>query len=574
MAEERGGASQYPAWRPKPASWTKLFGTFLVALDPFKLLVAAAGILATSLGWWLISLVFYSAWTPPKVNDFEARARKDYPAMEEAERSEVVKREYNRAFDSWALMHELAGPSTRPDPEFARYYQERHPTARNPRLALGYGGKYRTMPWAENRGPNPFRMVRTLVSGTGGERREVLGQFATYQVPNLIEPLLKFLTPVYYLFDHRANFWTYLYLLLLILWLLAVWAFFGGVITRMAVLQLSGKEGGGLREAVAFVRRRYLSYLLSPLVPIALIGFLVLCCMLFGVLHWVPGFGDFWDGLFWWLPLLAGLVMTLLLVGMIGYPMMYTTLSTEGSDTFDALSRSYNYVYESPWHYLLYSILAVLYGMLLTLFVVIVGSLATYFAKWGVSKFPAWGTDRSPEYLFIYAPESLGWRKLLTDGSPVAINDYGEPLDPAAYSRWLDDYSWYNHAGAAMTSFWVTLVFLMVIGFSYSYFWTAATQIYLLMRKRVDETETDEVYVEEEAPESPPIDTPPTGQTPAPTPTGPQSVPVDAPTLRQPEGLSGPAATAPPATAPSPSTAPPADTPPGGTGGDGSKPAL
>src|SRR5262249_60042706 len=212
-----------------------------------------------------------------------------------------------------------------------------------------------------------------------------------------------------YLFDTRATFWVYVYLLLLILWLLVVWAFFGGVITRMAVLQLSGKEGGGLREAIAYVRHRYLSYLLSPVVPIALIGFLVVCCMLFGILHWAPLLGDLIDGLFWWLPLLAGLVMTLLLVGMVGYPMMYTTLSAEGSDTFDALSRSYNYVYESPWHYLWYSAVAVAYGAVLTLFRVIVGALTTYFAKWGVAKFPAWGADRSPEYLFIYAPESLGW---------------------------------------------------------------------------------------------------------------------------------------------------------------------
>jgi hypothetical protein len=576
MAEERGGASQYPAWKPKPASWTKLFGTFLVALDPFKLLVAAAGILATALGWWLLSVIFYHSWTVPKLSDFEARAKKDYPQLEEQERNDLARREYNRSLDTWALMHELGGPSETRNPTYAEYYLSRHPggTARNPRLAEGLGGKYRTMPWAENRGPNPFLMTRSMVSGSGTERREVLGNFGAYQVPNLIEPLLKFLTPVYYLFDHRANFWTYIYLLLLILWLLVVWAFFGGVITRMAVLQLSGKEGGGLREAIRFVARRYLSYLLSPLIPIGLIGFLVLCCMLFGVLHWIPGFGDFWDGLFWWLPLFAGLVMTLVLIGMIGYPMMYTTLSTEGSDTFDALSRSYNYVYESPWHYLWYSIVAVLYGALLTLFVVIVGSLATYFAKWGVSKFPAWGTDRSPEYLFVYAPESLGWRKLLTEGSPVAINDYGEPIDPDAYNKWMDSFGWWNHAGAGMTSFWVTLVFLMVIGFSYSYFWTAATQIYLLMRKRVDETETDEVYVEEEAPEAPPMGGPVPGPTttPTPTPTGPVSVPVDAPTMRQPESSAGAAPMSPPATAPSPSTAPPGDTPPGAAGGDGTTP--
>jgi hypothetical protein len=536
-----------------------LFGTFLVALDPFKLLVAAAGILATALGWWLISVIFYNAWTEPKRGEFETRANKRQSDFkDEADRNAWIDREYARSLDSWALMHELAGPTDRSNATYAKYYQERNSDAanRNRHLAEGKGGKYRTMPWAENRGPNPYLNVRTMVGGTGSDRRQVLSQFATYQVPNLIEPLLKFLTPVYYLTDSRATFWVYVYLLLLIVWLLVVWAFFGGVITRMAVLQLTGKEGGGLRESIAYVRRRYVSYLLSPLVPLLLIGFMVLCCMLFGVVHWVPGLGDFWSGLLWWLPLLAGLVMTLLLVGMVGYPMMYTTLSTEGSDTFDALSRSYNYVYESPWHYLWYSIVALAYGAVLVLFVIVVGSLATYMAKWGVSKFPAWGADRSPEYLFVYAPESLGWRKLLTDGSPIAINDQGDPISPGDYARWREDYAWYNEAGAGLTSFWVHLVFLMVIGFSYSYFWTASTQMYLLMRKRVDETEMDEVYVEEEAPEVPVVN--PAGPTisPTPTPTGPVSVPVDSPTLRQPETV--PASNLPPAN-------PPADTPPGGS---------
>jgi len=85
----------------------------------------------------------------------------------------------------------------------------------------------------------------------------------------------------------------------------------------------------------------------------------------------------------------------------------------------------------------------------------------------------------------------------------------------------------------------------------------------------VDETEMDEVYVEEEAPDVPAVTPGGPSATPAPTPTGPLSVPVDAPTLRQPET---PPATGTPATAPSPSTAPPGDTLPGG--GNGSKPGL
>ena len=119
-----------------------------------------------------------------------------------------------------------------------------------------------------------------------------------------------------------------------------------------------------------------------------------------------------------------------------------------------------------------------------------------------------------PSTCSSYAPESLGWQKLLTDGSPAQIDDMGNHTSPD-FDKYWDDYAWYNKAGAGMASFWVTLVFLMMIGFSYSYFWTASTQIYLLMRKRVDETELDEVYVEEEAPEAPAI---PVTPAPAPTP--------------------------------------------------------
>src|SRR5262249_48858209 len=152
MAEERGQAREYPAWRPKPASWTKLFGTFLVALDPFKLLVAAAGILATALGWWLISLVFYNAWTVPNDNYYEDRARKNSSLTTEEERAAWANSEYHKARDTWALMHELAGPTDRANELYAKWYAEKTKDrppgqARNMRLEVGKGGKYRLMPW-------------------------------------------------------------------------------------------------------------------------------------------------------------------------------------------------------------------------------------------------------------------------------------------------------------------------------------------------------------------------------------------------------------------------------------------
>lgn len=532
MAEERGVAREYPAWKTKPASWTKLFGTFLVALDPFKLAVAAAGILTTAFGWWLLSIIFYYSWTIPKPSDYDSK--KFAEGTTEEVRTQQKQEAYKKDLATWALIYELAGPTNRANKDaaelYSKWYQETHPdkARRNTDLEKGYGGKYRTMPWHEDRGPNPFLLSKSVVSGSTKERSELLGWFFSNQMPNLIEPLLKFLTPVYYLFDARANIWVDLYLLLLVGWLLLVWGFFGGIITRMAVLSLTGKEGGGLRASIGFVKDRYLSYLLSPMVPIFLLGFMLVCCILFGIVHWVPVLGDFVDGIFWFLPLIAGLVMTIVLIGMIGYPLMYPTLSTEGSDTFDAMSRSYNYVFESPWHYIWYSIVAVAYGAVLTLFVLVVGSSTAYLSKWGVSKWPTFGADRSPEYLFIYTPTSLGWRELMLQGSPAAIDIDGEPVNAVANAAYLETYAWYNYAGAGMTSFWISLIFMLVIGFGYSYFWTASTQIYLLMRKRIDETELDEVYIEEEPiVSSPVIATAPPAPAPAPT---PAPVPAPAPT--------------------------------------------
>jgi len=49
--------------------WTELFRGFQVALDPKKLLLAAAGILLMAIGWWLWAFVFFSSQSMPKWND-------------------------------------------------------------------------------------------------------------------------------------------------------------------------------------------------------------------------------------------------------------------------------------------------------------------------------------------------------------------------------------------------------------------------------------------------------------------------------------------------------------------------
>jgi hypothetical protein len=208
-------------------------------------------------------------------------------------------------------------------------------------------------------------------------------------------------------------------------------------------------------------------------------------------------------------------------------------------------------------------------------------SLMVYFGKWGVSQTPM-PSGRQPDYLFIYSPTSFGWRELMLKGSPVeittdiskvknleALRAEGKQLqtmpgtgdkyyyvDPVKADEYLKEYSWYNYAGAGMVSFWMTLLFMLMLGFTYSYFWTAASVIYLLMRKRVDETDPDEIYTEEEEYEEPVAPPKLSSTGPSPNPPGPTSIPVDAPTLRMPSPPPPAPVTPPPPSPVTPPTAP------------------
>jgi hypothetical protein len=554
--------------------WTELFRCFQLALDPRKLLVAAVGILAMSVGWYVLSALFYADPPNPGADEyrvdtlkreFKDRKKSDGTDYTEADFEQMSRTRYETDVAQWRVRAELAGP----------------------------GGQLRTPPWYENRGPNPYLFLTQLTSMPSGTWGVAIRDYVIGQIPVLTEPLVKLLLPVVKLVSPGVSPTTRFYLLLCILWMLTVWGFCGGVITRLAAVQLANKGPITLRQAVKFVADRYTSYLLAPIVPLVIIGVVALGLIIYGILGMIPLVGDLVVyGVGLPLVIAAGAVMAVFLVGLIGYPLMYTTLSVEGdaSDTFDALSRSINYVYQAPWHYIWYSLVAVVYGAAVTFFVLFFTSLMLYLGKWAVSQAP-WNEslDRKPDYLFIYAPESFGWRELLLKDSPYAIQETkvpqsvvirgpgpeadtaqrlpkpfkaGEPA-PAGPTRQVSVYVpvnptlfeenrkafWaYNTWGAGLVCFWLTLLFLMMVGFSYSFFWSAATVIYLLMRKKVDEAELDEVFVEEEEPEAPLAPPKPTdAASPA---AGSTSLPV----IQSPPAAMGntPPAVPPPATIPFP----------------------
>ncbi|MBX3401493.1 MAG: hypothetical protein KF873_22395 [Gemmataceae bacterium] len=527
MADGRDGSSSTTRQR---YLWTEIFRCFLVALDPRKLLVAAAGILAVSCGWYVLSAIFHRSAPDEKATSYtdltylkaEFKGHKLPDGKDYADDDFLAegKKKFDRDSAQWRQLNALAGP----------------------------GGRLSTMPWYEDRGSNPYLMSSTILAGTAIDRQNEITKFWSYSIPTLLEPLVKLLVPVAKVFDKDISPMTRVYLLLCILWSLACWAYFAGIITRIAAVQLSGKDRIGLGQAVAFVTKRYLSYLLSPIVPLGMIGFAALALALLGLPTLLPFVGDLLYLVLVPLGLLGGFFMAALLVGLIGYPLMYTTLSVEGSDTFDALSRAYNYVMQAPWQYLWYCGIATLYGAAVTFVVVLLASLSVYLGKWALSQTPFNEYfHQQPDYLFIHAPESLGWKQLLLHGTPlekqlVQKDSIYQLVDknPTEAERYRKTLAWYNYAATYVTTFWLTLLFLCMLGFSYSFFWSAMTVVYLLMRRHVDEVDLDEIYLEDDGDDLPPsimvpaptpVPTPTPGQTALPmVPPPPATVPFTPPT--------------------------------------------
>jgi len=271
--------------------------------------------------------------------------------------------------------------------------------------------------------------------------------------------------------SEAAYAWTQL------LWAFMVWSLFGGAITRMAAVQFARDEQIGMRSALAFSGGRFLSYFSAPLLPIAGFGFFWALCLLGGLIGRIPVAGEAIVGLLWIVPLALGFLMALILIGVaVGWPLMLTTISVEGSDAFDGFSRAYSYIYNRPWHLLWYAIVAMMYGSAVIFFVSFMAWLIVYLAGWSVA---AGMGSQNTSALFQGAPELVGGADLLikTDGGPLRT--------------WVE-------IGDKLVGIWLHVVAVLLVGFVYSYFWTVSTIVYLLLRQGDDGTDLDAVYLPEE----------------------------------------------------------------------------
>ncbi|MHC4780299.1 MAG: MFS transporter [Planctomycetota bacterium] len=264
--------------------------------------------------------------------------------------------------------------------------------------------------------------------------------------------------------------WPVTILLACILWLILVWSKLGGAITRIAAVEVAKDERITTHEALQFSKKKYSSYFWSPVSVLIAFLFFYFMNALGGLVGQIPYLGPVLVGILSFLAFLGAFVMLLIAIGGIfGWPLMSPAVSAEGTDAFDAVSRSFSYVYSRPWQYVYYWLVTGVYGLVsvgfIWVFTLLLVKLTFHSVQFGMGD----GLDTTVKVLFSFG------------GS--------EPAPTMGVTNGI------------MTVLVGTMVVLLYgLGFSYaiSFLYSSRTLMYFILRKRVDNTEMNEVYLEED----------------------------------------------------------------------------
>jgi hypothetical protein len=243
----------------------------------------------------------------------------------------------------------------------------------------------------------------------------------------------------------------FVHALLRAVWALVVWSLAAGVLTRMAVAQSARRERTSLRASARFAFRRCVTLVGSPLCPFLFVGLLVLFVYVpIGLIYRAESVLSVTSAVLGVPALLVALLMANVLVGLaLAWPLMPPAVAADEGDGFDALSRSYAYVNQRRIYFLALVVLAWVIGMAGLVFVDLLARLVVELTQWALS----------------FSASGPAIERLFHEGAPNV------PMGTAP-----------------VHSFWLALVATLAHAWIYSFFWSAAAVIYLVLRHDVDGT--------------------------------------------------------------------------------------
>jgi hypothetical protein len=296
------------------------------------------------------------------------------------------------------------------------------------------------------------------------EFHNALYAILSWNVPGLVRSVTNGAKAVLWAFR-----WHTLYSIVFFAVAFVVLSLAGVAICRSAALQFARAEKPRLTQAVRFGRRRLLSLLGAEIAPAALIAAFGLPTILLGLLGNVPVAGPVLTGLFLPLSLLVACAVAIVLIGMIGgASLMPPAIAYEDSDGFDAVVRSF-LIFSEPWRMGFYTIAAALYGAICYVFV----RLFSFLLLWTTYRFLEIGFVRQNANLHAVWPEPT----------------FASFLGPGAATP----DTWYLWLAALLIRLWVLVLIGVTASFVVSFYFSASTIIYALLRQRADGIALEEI---------------------------------------------------------------------------------
>ncbi len=258
---------------------------------------------------------------------------------------------------------------------------------------------------------------------------------------------------------------------------LAVCAILAAALARMTALHATREQRTSMLAAVRYAIARWVWFFLTPVLPLMLAGLMILAVAGFGAVFFNLPVLNVLGGLTFVVPLTCGAIATAVLVLLVAAgPLLYPAIAIEGTDGFDAISRAFGYVLGRPWRWLLFNLIMLVYGamtyLLLGLVIDLILTVIHGCVGWWVIRDVSPGLNR----LDAIFPAPQGHH--VAEGVP-----------------WSQLGIW-DKVTAGMIGSWVYLTRSLLGAYAISFYMTANTWIYLLLRRGTDGTELDDVFLE------------------------------------------------------------------------------
>jgi len=269
----------------------------------------------------------------------------------------------------------------------------------------------------------------------------------------------------------------------------SLWGVFGGAVLRTASMRLTRDEPVTLRDALLFGVKNLRALLLAPILVVAVAGVFCLCNAVAGFLMTIPVFGStILTIVLFPLVLLSSLLVILtVLAGVIGLPLMWAGIAFEQNGALEALSRTFSYVFARPLQFFFGYLLIFVFMSA----IVLVGSFFEDTTKRTVRAW-SWRSDFK-ELISGSVPQVADQQERMSEKWTERVQGIGN-------LRNIDNAPWTDVVGFFAMWLFLSAFLLAFKGYALYLFLGGTASIYLLLRKEVDGTEEDEIFVPESAP--------------------------------------------------------------------------